>query len=117
MVDAYVEKEEDYRGYMKLIDDKSSVDAVESRDFFVYMQNKADKAVNELNKALDDNASLTNKNLSLTNENVSLTNKNLSLTDEKSALIDGIAKALSCPDCSSGVRTILSSLIDKYGDN
>ena len=110
MVDAYVEKEEDYRGYMKLIDDKSSVDAVESRDFFVYMQNKADKAVNELNKALDDNASLTNKNLSLTN-------KNLSLTDEKSALIDGIAKALSCPNCSSGVRTILSSLIDKYGDN
>ena len=110
MVDAYVEKEEDYRRYMKLIDDKSSVDAVESRDFFVYMQNKADKAVNELNKALDDNASLTNKNLSLTNEN-------LSLTDEKSALIDGIAKALSCPNCSSGVRTILSSLIDKYGDN
>jgi len=103
MVDAYVEKEEDYRRYMKLINDKSSVDAVESRDFFVYMQNKADKAVNELNKALDDNASLTNKNLSL--------------TDEKSALIDGIAKALSCPNCSSGVRTILSSLIDKYGDN
>ena len=110
MVDAYVEKEEGYGRYMKLIDDKSSVDAVESRDFFVYMQNKADKAVNELNKALDDNASLTNKNLSLTN-------KNLSLTDEKSALIDGIAKALSCPNCSSGVRTILSSLIDKYGDN